>query len=268
MPFARARCRTMVSPMTTWVFLRGLMRESRHWGQFTAQFLAELPTSTIITLDFPGNGSLHASTSTSTVEAMAEHCRDQLQHAGHAPPYNVLALSLGAMVAVAWAERYPRELEKMVLINTSLAPHNPFYQRLRPTNYPSLFRFLIQGSLAEREALILRITSSQVAKDHTRAKEILREWQSYAEEYPIARKNIVRQLLAAMRYRAPATAPAVPMLLLTGLQDNLVNPECSLTLAKKWACAIKTHPGAGHDLPLDDGEWVAKTIKEWLSDIA
>lgn len=253
--------------MTTWVFLRGLMRESRHWGQFPTQFLAEIPAQEIVTVDFPGNGSLHASTSATTVEEMAEYCRDHLQRSGYAPPFHVLALSLGAMVAVAWAEQYPEELEKLVLINTSLAPHNPFYQRLRPENYLTLFSFLIQGSVAEREALILRITSSQAGKDPARAHAILKAWQNYAEEYPIARKNIVRQLLAAMRYKASEKVPAVPILLLAGLQDNLVNPGCSLTLAKKWACAIKTHPGAGHDLPLDDGEWVAKTIKEWLSDI-
>ena len=252
--------------MTTWVFLRGLMRESRHWGQFPTQFLNEIPAQDIITLDFPGNGSLHASASATSVEEMVEHCRRQLQQSGCAPPYHVLALSLGAMVAFAWAQRHPIELEKVVLINTSLAPHNPFYQRLRPKNYPTLFRFLIQGSVAEREALILRITSNQA--DTERGKEILVKWLIYANEYPIARKNIVRQLFAAMRYRAPDAAPTVPMLLLAGLQDNLVNPNCSTTLAKTWKCALKTHSDAGHDLPLDDGVWVAKAIKEWLLDDA
>lgn len=255
--------------MTTWVFLRGLMRETRHWGEFPAQFQAALqdtmPAQNIVTIDFPGNGHLHADTSLTSVAEMAEHCRNQLRQSGQPPPYRVLALSLGAMVAVAWAEQYPEELEKLVLINTSLAPHNPFYQRLRPANYPALFRYLLQGSVAQREALILRLTSNQAANKFAKgAEEILQKWRLYASEYPITRSNILRQLLAAMRYRAPDARPAVSILLLTGLQDKLVSPACSLSLAKKWACTIKTHPDAGHDLPLDDGVWVAQTIQEWL----
>lgn len=255
--------------MTTWVLLRGLMREARHWGEFTTLFQGEMPTQDIVTLDFHGNGNLHAYPSASSVEIMAEHCRAQLAQSGHTPPYRVLALSLGAMVAVAWAERYPDELEKVVLINTSLAPHNPFYQRLRPENYIALLRGLILGSVAQREALILRLTSNLTGVKNSKcAEEILQKWRLYATEYPITRANILRQLLAAMRYRAQAKSPAVPILLLAGLQDKLVNPECSLSLSKKWTCAIKTHPEAGHDLPLDDGAWVTQAIKEWLGNCA
>ena len=248
--------------MTTWVLLRGLMREQRHWGEFPALFQAAMAGQNIVTLDFPGNGSLHTLTSATSVEDMAEHCRNHLKQSGHAPPYRVLALSLGAMVAVAWADAHPAELEKLVLINTSLAPHNPFHHRLRPQNYPALLRFLMLGTTAQREALILRITSKQAGTE--RATGILEKWVSYARQYPISRSNILRQLMAAMRYRAPDAAPDVPMLLLVGGQDSLVNPQCSIALAKKWHCAIRVHPDAGHDLPLDDGAWVVRQVEGWL----
>ena len=127
--------------MTTWVLLRGLMREARHWGEFPLQFQNGVDAGNVVTLDFPGNGSLHTQTSPDTVAEMANHCRTQLKQLGYEPPYRVLALSLGAMVAVEWSRQYPAEVESMVLINTSLAPYNPFYHRLRPGNYPALFRF-------------------------------------------------------------------------------------------------------------------------------
>ena len=41
----------------SWVFLRGLMRESRHWGEFPDQFRAALPHADIVTPDLPGNGA-------------------------------------------------------------------------------------------------------------------------------------------------------------------------------------------------------------------
>lgn len=248
--------------MTTWVLLRGLMREARHWGEFPMLFQNAMGAQHVVALDFPGNGSLHAQTSATSVVAMANHSRTQLKQLGYAPPYRVLALSLGAMVAVAWSELYPAELEKMVLINTSLAPYNPFYQRLRPTNYPALIRLLLYRSAAQRESLILHLTSNQSRTEHQQA--ILEQWIAYAQECPITRANILRQLQAALCYRAAPTTPPAPVLLLAGQQDQLVNVKCSLTLAQHWCCAIRLHPTAGHDLPLDDGVWVTKQVKEWL----
>lgn len=248
--------------MSTWVLLRGLMREARHWGAFPALFQNAVNAQHVVTLDLPGNGGLHAQTSPGSVAGMADHCRAQLEQRGYAPPYRMLALSLGAMVAVAWSEKYPAEIEKMVLVNTSLAPFNPFYHRLRPANYPALILALLDRSMPRRERLILRLTSSQTRTEQR--QEIWGRWVSYAREYPIARANIVRQLRAAVCFRAAPATPSAPVLLLAGQQDQLVDIKCSLTLAEHWGCAIRLHPTAGHDLPLDDGGWVVQQIKEWL----
>jgi pimeloyl-ACP methyl ester carboxylesterase len=249
--------------MTTWVLLRGLMREARHWGEFPALFQKELGAQNIVALDFPGNGRLHGQVSPDSVNEMANYCHTRLMQLGYRPPYNVLALSLGAMVAVAWSERYPSELDKMVLINTSLSPHNPFYHRLRPENYPALVRHLLLGSAVQRESLILELTSS-LTNNPERKQAILEQWTAYAREYPITRANILRQLRAAASYRAAPEAPSAPVLLLAGQQDRLVDVHCSLTLAHHWGCAIRLHPTAGHDLPLDDGVWVSQQVKDWL----
>ena len=250
--------------MTTWVLLRGLMREARHWGEFPMLFQNTLGAQNIVAVDFPGNGRLHGETSLNSVAEMANYCHTRLVQLGHAPPYNVLALSLGAMVAVAWSERYPSELEKMVLINTSLSPYNRFYHRLRPANYLALIRHLLFGSAVQRESLILELTSS-LAGNTERKQAILEQWTAYAREYPITRANILNQLRAAASYRAAPVAPSVPVLLLAGQQDRLVDVKCSLTLAQRWGCAIRLHPTAGHDLPLDDGIWVSQQVKDWLN---
>ena len=249
--------------MTTWVLLRGLMREARHWGEFPLQFQNGVDAGNVVTLDFPGNGSLHAQTSPDSVSEMANHCRTQLKQLGYEPPYRVLALSLGAMVAVEWSRQYPAEVERMVLINTSLAPYNPFYHRLRPGNYPTLFRFLISGSVVQREKLILRLTST-LERGALHRAQLLEQWASYARSCPVTRANILRQLRAAVFYRDAPAKPETPVLLLAGQKDRLVNMKCSLALAMKWDCAIKTHPTAGHDLPLDDGFWVTQQVTEWL----
>jgi pimeloyl-ACP methyl ester carboxylesterase len=245
--------------MSTWVLLRGLMRESRHWGDFPDHLQKMQGVQQIVTLDFPGNGRLYEQSSLSSVSSMADFCHAQMGKSGYAPPYHVLALSLGAMVGVAWNNLYPAEIKKLVLINTSLAPFNPFYHRLSPRNYAALIRFLIFASDVGRERLILHLTSS-----HDRSA-ILHRWAGYAREYPITRCNILQQLFAAITYRAATVPPSVPVLLLAGQQDRLVNVKCSLKLAELWGCVIRVHPLAGHDLPLDDALWVVRQIEDWLA---
>ncbi|MDW5417695.1 alpha/beta hydrolase [Iodobacter sp. CM08] len=240
--------------MKTWVLLRGLMRESRHWGDFITKAQAAWPNDKIITIDWPGNGVLHQQASLSHIEAMVEHIRQSL--ATQPSPYHVLAISLGAMAAVAWAKAFPEEISACILINTSLRPINPFYQRLRPHSYPALLRLLI-SSPKEKERIILQLTSQ------TRPQAVLNDWMAMQRQYPINTLNILRQLLAAMRYKA--SQPNVPILLLSGGVDQLVSPTCSQTLAKKWQVPCLVHPQAGHDLPLDDGEWVLQAIKEYLT---
>ncbi len=248
--------------MTAWVLLRGLVREARHWGEFPMHFQIVMGAQQIVTLDFPGNGSLHALPSEMSVAEMANHCRMQLKLLGNTPPYRVLALSLGAMVAVEWSAQHPEEIEKLVLINTSLAPYNPFYHRLRPSNYFTLLGVLLFGSAMQRESLILRLTSTRCRKA-LQQETLLKQWVAFACEYPVTRSNALRQLRAAINYRAAPTKPPVPTLLLAGQQDRLVNVQCSITLAQCWGCPIRLHPTAGHDLPLDDGIWVAQQILQW-----
>lgn len=245
--------------MAHWVFLRGLSRESGHWGSFVTAFERALPGSQVTTLDLPGNGALHWQRSPTQVRDMVASCRSQLTAQGHAPPYHLLALSLGAMVAVDWANAYPQEVAVNVLINTSMRPYGAFYQRLRPVNYLRLLRLLWPGTTAPQwEAAIMHITSNQ---PHD---EVLAQWVALRQSHPVSRANTARQLLAAAHFCAPHGQPKVATLLLASQADHLVNPACSLTLARHWQCALRLHPHAGHDLPLDDSAWVLAQIRQWL----
>jgi len=247
--------------MSTWIFLRGLTREARHWGDFVATFGAAIGDADVLTPDLPGNGHLYRRQSPLSVAAMAEYCRAELQARGIAPPYRLLAMSLGAMVAVAWAHEHPEEISACVLINTSLRPFSPFYRRLRPRAYPALLKLALRGTASEAwDEAILRLTSKRAGN----SAGILSAWNAYRREYPVSRRNALRQLLAASRYCAPAAKPPVPVLVLAGAQDALVDPACSRRLAQCWQADFAEHPTAGHDLPLDDGAWVARQVRHWL----
>lgn len=254
----------MTSP-ATWVLLRGLTREKRHWGAFTEQFGERVQAARVIALDLPGNGEWHRLASPTRVEAMALGARAELQRRAAAPPYHLLAMSLGAMVACAWAADQPLEVAGAVLINTSLRPFSPFTQRLRPRNYATLLRLML-ASPTEREweQAVLALTSRAASRSPGDVEALVDAWAAYRRERPVSAGNALRQLLAAARFSAPAAAPPVPLFVLSSAADGLVDPRCSARLAQQWQCPIATHPWAGHDLPLDDGAWVADQVADWL----
>ena len=252
--------------MSPWILLRGLTRETRHWGEFPARLQHE--GARVLALDLPGNGRLYRERSPASVEALAAQARAQLQRLGLAPPYRLLAMSLGAMVAVAWADAHPHEIAAAVLINTSLRPFSPFTQRLRPAIYAALLRLALLPADARRwEEAVLRLTTRNAPPAAARER-LLDDWVAWRRECPVSRANALHQLLAAARYRAPVRRPAVPLLVLTSARDGLVDTRCSERLAQAWQCDIARHPQAGHDLPLDDGAWVLAQIQRWLKDPA
>ncbi len=244
--------------MKTWVLLRGLMRESRHWGEFIPKLQTTYPNDQIITIDWPGNGVLHQEKSLSHISEMIAHIRQTLAAQQVSGPYYILAISLGAMAAVAWANAFPDEIRACMLINTSLRPINPFYHRLRLQSLPALIRLLF-SDIAGKEKIILELTSTR------QPQAALAEWVQFQKQFPISSHNILRQLAAAMRYRAHK--PDVPLLLLSGAKDQLVNPACSQTLAYQWQVPCWVHTQAGHDLPLDDSDWVLQKIEQYLSSL-
>jgi pimeloyl-ACP methyl ester carboxylesterase len=245
--------------MTDWIFLRGLMREQRHWGAFVEEFVSRLPAAMAYPVDLPGNGELNYLRSPMTVQEMVQACRSQVQEQGLAPPYRFLAVSMGAMVAVQWATAYPEEVAAMVLVNTSMRPFSAFHQRLRPQNYLSISRLALLGAGSRRwEQAILRMTTQHPGND------VLARWQALRDRYPVSRWNALRQLWAAAKFRAPLQKPEAAILLLASRQDQLVSVACSQAIARCWNVPLYVHPSAGHDLTLDDGPWVANQIERWL----
>lgn len=246
-----------------WIFLRGLTRETAHWGSFPDDFRRTLPAAQGISLDLPGNGRLHRVPSPLSIGVMVSYCRIELSLRKVKPPYFLLAMSLGAMVATEWSYRFPEEIGGCVLINTSFQAFSPLYRRLRPRNYLALARLaLLTREAGAAERAILRLTSHEAKK----RESVIPVWIEARVQRPVKAVNALRQLLAAVRYRARRAPPATALLVLAGVQDRLVHFDCSRAIASSWNCSLALHPSAGHDIPLDDPEWVIEQVQRWLFD--
>ncbi|MBZ2187876.1 alpha/beta hydrolase [Alcanivorax sp. JB21] len=248
----------------TWVLLRGLVREARHWEGLPALLSQHRPGARVVTPDLPGNGRYWQTRSPDTIADMVESLRADLSEQGVKPPWHIMALSLGGMMAVEWMKRYPDELASVTVINSSAAGFNNFWQRVRPTAYLSILRFiLLRRDALARETLVLKLTSNMT--DSAERARLARRWADYAAQQPVSINNALRQLRAGLTFNAPRELPgSVPLLLISGAGDRMVNPICSVTLAAAWHCALRVHPHAGHDLPIDAPRWLIDTLNDWL----
>jgi pimeloyl-ACP methyl ester carboxylesterase len=235
-----------------WVFLRGLGRHAQHWPQeFVAGFQRPFPGATVEFTDLAGNGTEVNRESFLKGVSYLEDCRERLQSE---PPVNILAISMGAMVAAEWAASYPNEIVSMILMNTSSRSDCRFYQRMRPRNYlPILHMLARKNDVLLRERTILQMTAAGLPN----MEEIAGR---YSQLPPTSSANFLRQIIDASQYSFPER-PQIPVLFLAGQADNLVNPECSRRLAARWRARLEVHPRAGHDLPLIAADWVLEKIK-------
>ena len=237
------------------VLIRGLLREARHWGEFTGGLQQQFPCAMISTPDVPGNGWLHQATSPETIAEMTEALRLQINTN---QPIRLIALSMGGMIAMDWMTRYPDEVEAAILINTSARPLSPFYHRLRWTVYPQVIQMIFH-SAAQKEADILSLTSNR----HSHDRKLLESWQQWQQQNPVSTASARNQFLAAAKFSV-TDKPQQPILVVTSRADRLVDYHCSLKLAETWQTGYVQHDTAGHDLPLDEPEWLAYVIKQWF----
>ena len=246
--------------MSAWILLRGLTREARHWGSFASTLHRHARVAPIATIDLPGCGCRHRETSPASVQRIADACRAATRAQGLWPPYRLVALSLGSMVAMDWASRHPGEVSHAVLINTSSRDSAAWHRRMRPRHGVRLLGLLLSHDAERIERSILRLTSSRARSD---ADALIRDWVEWRRTAPVSRLNALRQLVAAMRFRAPECSPSARLLFLASARDALVDPISSQRLADRWRADIAFHPDAGHDLPLDEPDWVALQIARW-----
>lgn len=255
----------MKSNARTWVLLRGLAREKGHWGPFADQFRERFHDDEVLLLDLPGAGEFRDIASPRDLHGIYRFVREKaVERARAQAQFSLVALSLGGMVALEWMRQKPDDLQACVLINSSSKAVSPLFHRLRWQIWGRFLSLIAITSPRDREKAIAGlIMNSESARE-----KALPLWYRLAVEHPMSYLNFTNQLLAASRFKDLPAGCDIPVLLLCGLGDRLVDPSCSFALSAKMGWPLERHPWGGHDLPWDDGEWVINRIQAWSEQVS
>lgn len=236
------------------ILLRGLARESAHWLDFPIQLKERLgDSSTIEFIDFPGCGVHYRQDALTSVAAMTNHARTESNAANSLERIYIIGISMGGMIALDWAQRFPSEIQGIALINSS-AGDQPFWWRLRPRAWLPLLSALVLPCRL-RESLVLTCVSNCVEQYPIH----LKQWLDIQQQRPVSWNTLITMLYAAAHYR-PQQSCAINGIVLASKQDRLVSIRASQALAERFSWRLLIHPQAGHDLPMDAPGWVCEQV--------
>jgi pimeloyl-ACP methyl ester carboxylesterase len=245
----------------TFLMLRGLSRQQAHWGVFPKQLARAFQEKGVgvefVFEDLPGFGARHRQRSPASIEGIADVLAGTM---GQIPgKVQLFGISMGGMLALELARRYPQKCQSLVMINSSVKPVAAFYQRLQPGACPAFLKAWMYPFRHASERQILNMSTELYQDDAA----LLDTWLRYRQACPPSRMAALKQILAASRYQAPAVKPLEHVLLIASRHDRIASYQCTRQLADYWGLTPLIHPQAGHDLPLDAPEWLVDQLVKW-----
>lgn len=237
------------------LMLRGLARGKHHWGEFTTRLQEAFPDKQVVAIDLAGNGDRFNETSPTTIHDAVEDIRQQLIAKNLQPPFDVLSLSLGGMITLQWLHEN-REIEKAVIMNPSHA-QLPLFQRMRPRAILTLLTAVLILPARIRERLIFGLNANQPPLPAT-----IERWVKLSLNQPVSLANLINQIKTARTFTTHLNIDSSRALLLASTSDRLVNVKCSESIANSFNLNIIYHPTAGHEISLDDPDWVIEQCRK------
>lgn len=248
----------MKRPIGTLILFRGLMRETRHWGPFLEMVKAKY---NVVAVDLPGVGAAASQMPPFSVFGMSEAVRKQVLKQNAPPPYGLLGVSLGGMVALEWAQNYPREVAGCIAINTS-SKLSSALERLRWQVWSQFAPLPFLSDVKKREEKVTQL----VINDPEKQKQAYELWALIAHDFKTHPLAFPNQMLAASKYLpGDSLKGSEDVLLLVAEGDRLVDPACSQVLSERYQWPMKAHPWGGHDLAWDDPEWILTQVQSFFA---
>jgi pimeloyl-ACP methyl ester carboxylesterase len=239
------------------LLLRGLVREQRHWGNFLSKWQENLPMISAHCLDHPGVGTEFSRSSPYSIAEITDDIRNRwlILKEKHKEPWILFSISLGAMVGMDWVARYPDDFCHLTIINTSVANLSWPWERFYLDKLKVLIYLSREKDPIKKERAILDMVSLKAENKD----ELARLWAGYALKPHKLRQRAIAQLWAAIKFRAPMKIN-IPLTVLCGEKDTMVNPVATKKIASYYGVPCHSHIEGGHDLTLDQADWVCETL--------
>lgn len=159
------------------------------------------------------------------------------------------------MLALKWAEAFPDEIERVVIVNSSLSQLSPIHHRM---SFKALFKVL-QG-LISQDPIFREKTTLDLTVNRKRVRDqYLQMFANFSKEHPVSASNFLRQIYLATQIHVDQKIK-VPVSVIVSEQDHFVNPDCSFKMAEFFKVKPIINSNAGHDLPLESPQWLADIL--------
>lgn len=247
----------MSEPARNWLLLRGLSREQRHWGELPER-LRQTLGSKVVCLDLPGVGTEVSRPSPSKIEGISDDLRLRFSDLRATEGgFGIFAVSLGGMIALDWVHRYPSDFEIAVIVNSSAGNLSRPQDRLRLQNLGPLMAMMREPDPMRRESRLLKLITNHRGDE----QDLARAFGEVSRSAPVSFSVMRAQVVAAMRFQTPERVET-PLEFFVSAHDRFVDPSCTYRLAERYRSPVRVHPSAGHELPLDDPDWVVEEIRK------
>ena len=238
------------------LFIRGLTREVGHWRGFEKKFQLKNPNSNVMVIDLPGSGEFYQLTSPIHIDDYVHYVRNHFLQKKKDGLVVLIAISMGGMIALRWGELFPEEISKIFVINTSVSNLSNVFERFNILQFFKMLPNLLSSNIRKKEKAVLQLTTNHF--NITDAE--LDFFEELQVKHPVSKKSALFQIWAASKYKLNDTL-SVPVIVITSLKDGLVSSNCSKKISQKLKAPLIVHPSAGHDLPLDDPDWLLSELR-------
>lgn len=249
----------------SYLFLRGLSRNQFHWHERDSY--EKILDNEVHYLDLPGFGTNAKFHSPRTIDQITDNLKGQLDKLSGFDPNTkkvIVGLSLGGLVTLNWVSRHIHDWDGLVIINSSLSNLSYPWERLSPKNYLKLAGYFMLSDHRHIEEIIYDVTCNT----NTHREKLVNDWAAIRAQYPYRRRDVLHQVKAASYFRSPPRFSITsPGLVLTGPKDRLVSHECSKAIAEKYGFELKLSEVSGHDMSVDDKDWMLAQIKNFAENL-
>lgn len=243
------------------VLIKGLSFSAKHWFGYDDQLASHFK---VISNDNRGISRSKSKVSWGlTVSDMAKDIIRILDQEG-IDKAHILGLSLGGMIAMAFAAEHPDRCKTLTVMNSSVGG------RRKVRISPKVVLSALKNRGANKrlpQALSQYLIKREAPKELL--DEVVKKWEGIIAEDGLHRLTTFKQLLAALRFNSKdkLSSISVPTLVLFGNEDRFVPTVNSFELYRHIPKArLMKIPEAGHEVFLEQPELLTRTLINWISE--